>query len=148
MLTQTNANLSPNDAAKTNPSPLTSGNIFKFTGSISFKINGRVTTNIQVQVTTVKISVKPDALAAFDICTTLDISGFAAGSLLTIDGTPGDAMKGTTGVGVAVDQVTPILATCVTSGIITVTYGAASTGGITWEIEWAARNAKGNVAAV
>jgi hypothetical protein len=121
--------------------------MFNFTGSVSFKINGRVTTGVAVAPTTVKISVKCDALAAFDICTTLDVSGFAAGSLLTIDGTPGDAMKGTTGVGVATDQVTPIIATCVTSGIITVTYGAASAGAITWEIEWAARNAKGNVTA-
>jgi hypothetical protein len=144
MLTQTNANLSPNVVAYPSSSPLTNATVFSFTGSIAFRIIGRVITAIQAQATTVKMSVKSDALAASDICATLDINGFAVGSLLTIDGTVADAMKGTSGVSDA-PQGAALVATCVTSGIITTTFGANSTGAIQWEIQWQPLNAKGNV---
>ena len=77
------------------------------------------------------------------ICATLDINGFAVGSVLSITGTAADAMVGVTGVAAATLLATPIVLTCVTSGIITVTFGAASTGAIAWEILWIPLNAAG-----
>ena len=145
MLSQTIANLSPNKAGDASPSPLANRAIFKFTGDVAFTIIGKVTSQIQNQATTVKLSVVSDALASFDICTTKDINNFVAGTVLSIDGTPGDPMVGTTGVGAAKGQALPVIATCITSGTITVTFGAASTGAITWEIEWIPLNAQGNV---
>jgi hypothetical protein len=146
MLSQTEANLAQNIAAFPSTSPLTSGTVFSFTGSIKFTIIGRVIHAIQAQATTVKLSVVCDSLASFDICSTLDLNGFPIGSLLTITGTAANAMVGTTGVGVAAPgQANAITATCIKSGTITVTYGAASTGAIEWEIQWTALNAEGNV---
>jgi len=145
MLSQTIANLSPNKAGDASPSPLANRAIFKFTGDVAFTIIGKVTSQIQNQATTVKLSVVSDALASFDICTTKDINNFVAGTQLSIDGTPGDPMIGTTGVGTAKRQALQVVATCITSGQITVTFGAASTGAIEWEIQWVPLNAQGNV---
>lgn len=123
---------------KQHSSPLTTGNIFTFTGSILIlQIWGRVTTVIQAQSTTVKLSVTSDAQSAYDICATKDANGFAAGSLLSITGTAANAMIGTTAVGsLAPGQASSILVTCVTSGVILATYGAASTGAILWNMRW------------
>lgn len=134
---------------KTSTSPLTTGSLFTWAGSIGIvSITGRVSTIIEAQATTVKLSITPDALAAYDICTTKDINAFAVGSLLSITGTAADAMIGTTAVGtLAPGQASMIIATCITSGTITVTYGAASTGAIVWEILWIPLNAAGTVAA-
>lgn len=123
----------------TSASPLTTGTLFTFTGGIEIiRIVGTVSTVIQAQATTVKLSVKPDAQTAVDICATKDVNGFAAGSMLQITGTAANAMVGTTAVAVTAPatQVNPITAMCVTSGIITVTYGAASTGAIRWDMVW------------
>ena len=123
----------------TSASPLTTGTLFTFTGSIEIvRISGRVSTVIQSQATTVKLSVQPDAQTAVDICATKDVNAFAAGSLLEITGTAAGAMVGTTAVAVRAPatQIAVITTTCVTSGIITVTYGAASTGAIVWEMAW------------
>lgn len=126
-------------ASVTSSSPLTTGTLFTFTGGIEIlRITGLVTTVIQAQATTVKLSVQPDAQTAVDICATKDVNAFAAGSLLQITGTAANAMVGTTAVAVTAPatQANPITAMCVTSGIITVTYGAASTGAIRWDIVW------------
>ncbi len=124
--------------AATSSSPLTTGNLFTYTGSIEIlAIIGRVTTVIQAQITTCKLSVVPDALAAYDICATLDINAFDAGSVLSITGTAANAMVGTDAQGaIAPGQANPVFATCVTSGKIKVTFGAASTGAIAWELLW------------
>jgi hypothetical protein len=146
MLSETEANLSPNIGSVESTSPLTTGAIFNFTGHIKFSIIGLVETVIQAQATTVKLSVVCDALAAYDICATLDINGFVAGSLLGIDGTPGDAMEGVSGVGVIAPAESALVeAECITSGQITVTFGAASTGAIKWDIKWFAQGPEGNV---
>jgi hypothetical protein len=123
---------------KQHTSPLTTGNIFTFIGSILIlQIWGRVTTAIQAQATTIKLSVTSDAQSAYDICATKDANAFAAGSLLSITGTAAGAMVGTTAVGsIAPVQAGKILATCVTSGVILATYGAASTGAILWNMRW------------
>ena len=128
-----------NFSSVTSASPLTTGTLWTYTGSIEIvRIIGRVTTVIQAQATTVKLSVKPDSQTAVDICATKDVNGFAAGSMLEITGTAAGAMVGTTAVAVyaPATQTGVVTTTCVTSGIITVTYGAASTGAILWEMLW------------
>jgi hypothetical protein len=117
-------------------SPLTSGTLFTFKGTIAIvSLTGRVTTGIEVAGTNTKLSVVSDTLDAYDICANKDISGFAVGSVLSITGTAADPMVGTTAVGaIAPGQASVVFATCVASGVITVTYGAASTGAITWEL--------------
>lgn len=134
---------------KTSSSPLTTGNLFTFRGSIAIiSIIGRVTTAIQAQITNCKLSITPDALAAYDICANLNIQSFGEGSLLSITGTAANPMVGTTVVGaIAPGQAAIVQATCVTSGVIAVTYGAASTGVIDWEITWQPIGTNASVAA-
>lgn len=136
-------------ATKTSASPLTTGNLFTYTGSVELlHIIGRVTTGIQNQATTCKLSITPDALSAYDICATLNIQAFDAGSILSITGTAAGALVGTDGQGaMAPGQANPVIATCITSGVIKVTYGAASTGAIVWEVIWRPLNGSGKVAA-
>ena len=53
-------------ATKTSASPLTTGTLFNYTGSVRIQaIIGRVTTIIQSQATTIQLKVTPDALAAY-----------------------------------------------------------------------------------
>lgn len=134
--------------SKTSASALTTGTLFNWTGSVQIlSIIGRVSTVIQAQATTVKLGIQADALAIQDICATLDINGFAAGSQLGLTGSYTDAMIGTTGVPTKPPMI-PINATCTTSGIIKVTFGAASTGAIVWDLFWIPLNAAGNLTAV
>jgi hypothetical protein len=131
---------------KTNTSPLTSGTLSTMTGTIAILgIIGRVTTAIQAQATTCKISEQMDSLHAVDLCATLDLNGFAVGSALSLDGTNADAMIGATGVPEAVLFATPKVLTCTTSGIITVTFGAASTGAIAWNFLWMPLDSAGSL---
>lgn len=119
-------------------SPLTTGDIFDYTGDIEIEsIIGVVSTIIENAATNVKLSITADALAAFDICANLDIDTFAAGSILTITGTAANAMVGVTAEGVvAPAQAGRVIASSVAAGVISVTYGAASTGVIDWYITW------------
>lgn len=126
-------------ATKTSTSNLTSGAIFNFTGTVGIvSITGRVTTAIEDQACTAKLTVTPDALAAYDICAALSIRNFAIGTLLSITGTAADAMVGTTAVGsIAPGQSGLITATCVTSGVISTVFSVAdSSGVIVWEVLW------------
>jgi len=121
----------------TSTSALTSGTIFTWTGSIEFYIIGRVSTEIAVAATTTQITINADAVGAYAICATLDISGFDAGSLLSITGTAANAMVGTDAQsGIAPGQVSPVYVTCVTSGVIATVFGAATAGAIVWELLW------------
>ncbi len=68
--------------------------------------------------------------------------------MLSITGTAANGMNGTTVVGsLAPAQASKVVATCVASGIITVTYGAASTGVIVWECLWEPISATGSITA-
>lgn len=129
----------PRLATVTSASPLTTGTLFTFTKSIIiYGIIGRVTTAVQAQATTVKLSIISDALAAYDICGTVDANAFVAGTMLSITGTAAGGMVATDARGaIAPGQANPVFATCVTSGTVKVTYGAASTGVIAWEMLWA-----------
>lgn len=130
---------SPQLATVTSASPLTTGTLFTFTGSIEIiHLIGRVTTVIQGQATTVRLYITPDALAAYNITgATGDINGDLVGTLISITGTAAADIVDTTGVGaIAPGQANPVVTTCVTNGVIGVTYGAASTGAIVWEMLW------------
>ncbi len=91
-------------------------NLFNYTGLIQIdSIVGIVTTVIETKVTAYKLQVVADALAAYDLCATLDLSAFAAGTILSITGTAANALVGTTAVGaMAPGQANPVIASCVT----------------------------------
>ena len=132
---------------KTSTSTLTTGTLFNWADSIQIlSIVGRITTIIQSQATTCKISIQADALSAEDMCATLDLNAFAVGTYLGITGTYANALVGVSGKATKA-PMTPINATCITSGIITVTYGAGSSGAIVWELLWVPLNAAGSVTA-
>lgn len=121
----------------TSTTALTSGTIFTYTGSIEFYVIGRVTDEVAVALTNTQLTVTPDALGAYAICTNLDISGFDVGSILSITGTAADAMLGTDAQGaMAPGQADPVYATCVTNGVISTVFGAATAGAIVWELLW------------
>lgn len=121
----------------TSPSPPVSKTLWTYTGCIRIdNIFGVVTTDIQDVAMTCKLSIVSDALAAFDVCTATSIRNFPAGTLLGITGTVA-ALVCTTGVGAsAPGQSIPVTATCVTSGLITVTFVGAATGAIKWYMNW------------
>jgi hypothetical protein len=124
-------------ATKTSTSHLTTGNLFTYTGTIGIvSITGRITTAIEASANTCKLSIVSDALAAYDMCTTKDLNALGAGTLLSITGTANGAMVATTLVAsLAPGQANMIVVTCVTSGVITVTYGtAAKDGVIVWNV--------------
>jgi len=121
----------------TSVTALTSGTIFTYTGTIEFYLTGRVSSTVAAAATTTQITVTADAFGAYAICATLDINGFDAGSLLTITGTAANAMVGTDVVGaIAPGQANPVVATCVTSGVISTVFGAATAGAIVWMLLW------------
>lgn len=132
------ARRNPRVIRKRSASPLTTGTLFSYTGGIRILgLYGIVRTAIQAQATTVKVSAKNDALAAVDLCTTGDANALAVGTLLQIPAAVGSAMPVTATLGVALQLLAlPIATICTTAGIITVTYGAASTGVIDWFMVW------------
>lgn len=127
----------PRWVQKQHTSPLTTGNIFTFTGSIEIMaIFGRVTTVIQSQTTNIKLSVKNDALTTYDICANVDGNAAAVGTLLSITGTAANAGVLTANGVLAPTQASRIITSCTTSGVILATYGAASTGAILFHMMW------------
>ena len=133
---------------KQHTSPLTTGNIFTFTGSIEIlALWGRVTTVIQSQATTIKTSVVNDALSAYDLGTTVDGNAAAVGTLLSLPASAGSAHVLTANGVLNPTQASRIIATCTTSGVIKATYGAASTGAILYGLLWRPLTADAAVAA-
>lgn len=112
--------------------------IFTYTGCVKITaIFGVVTTIMENKAQTMKLSVTADALAAYDICATKDMDTFAVGSLVSITGTAANAAVSTTAIGaLGPFQASAVIATCITSGIILVTAGAANTGAITWYCQY------------
>lgn len=127
----------PRYVEKQHTSPLTTGNIFTYTGTIEIMaIVGRVTTVVQAQTTNIKLSVVSDALSSYDICANVDGNAAAVGTLLSITGTAANAGVLTANGVLAPTQASRIIATCTTSGVIKATYGAASTGAILFMMMW------------
>jgi hypothetical protein len=138
----------PRWVQKQHTSPLTTGNIFTFTGTIEIMaIIARITTAIQAQTTNIKLSVQNDALTAYDICANVDGNAAALGTLLSITGTAANAGVLTANGVLAPTQASRIITTCTTSGVIKATYGAASTGAILYMMMWRPLSADAVVAA-
>lgn len=127
----------PRFVEKQHTSPLTTGNIFTFTGTIEIMaLWGRVTTVVQSQATTIKTSVVNDALSAYDLGTTVDGNAAAVGTLLSLPAAAGSAHVLTANGVLNPTQDARIIASCTTSGVIKATYGAASTGAILYQMLW------------
>jgi len=134
--------------SKQHTSPLTTGNIFTFTGAIEIlALWGRVTTVVQSQGTTIKTSVVNDALAAYDLGTTVDGNAAAVGTLLSVPAAAGSAHILTANGVLNPTQASRIIAQCGTSGAIKATYGAASTGAVLYSLLWRPLSADASVAA-
>lgn len=141
-------NTQPRWVQKQHTSPLTTGNIFTFTGTIEIMlIFGRVTTVVQAQATNTKLSVQNDSLTVYDICANVDATAAAAGSLISITGTAANAAVITANGVLAPTQASRIVTSCTTSGIIKATYSAASTGAILWFMMWRPISSDATVAA-
>jgi hypothetical protein len=120
-------------------SPLTSGTLFTYTGGILIRaLYGIVRTAIQAQITQTKLSVRNDALAATDLCATADIGGATVGTLFHITNNPAQSLQvHPNGIDTNGNNISlPYGCICTNSGVVTVTYGAASTGVIDWYIVW------------
>jgi len=112
--------------------------LFNYTGNVKITaIYGVITKIMENKTQNTKLSITADSLAAVDICANKDIDTFAVGSLISITGTVANAAVSTTAVGVLGPvQDGAVIATSITSGIITTTAGAANTGAITWYIQY------------
>ena len=138
----------PQFAQKQHTSPLTTGNIFTYTGTIEIlAVWGRVTTVVQSQATTIKLSAVNDALSAYDLGTTVDGNAAAVGTLLSLPAAAGSAHIHTANGVLNPTQASRIITTCTTSGVIKATYGAASTGAILYQCLWRPLSAGATLAA-
>jgi hypothetical protein len=128
---------------------LVTGTLFNWYGSIEIQsIIGRITVDTEAAANTCKLSMVADALGAVDLCATKDLNHLHAGTLIHIDGTLANAMIAADAVGVSVAQATKLMATCVTSGTITVTFGtAAKDGEIVWEVRYVPLSIGGRIVA-
>jgi len=116
----------------------TNGALFTIAGGLVLMtaIIGEVTTIIEVQANVTKLTSYPTAAAAADtdLCTTLDIGAATpcnVGEILSITGTPGDAMVAD-GVG-SVQTMLP-KGVVLQEGTLDLDCGATNTGNIKWSI--------------
>jgi hypothetical protein len=126
-----------NISAAVNTSPLTNKTLWTYTGGILVRqIVGRVSTVIETATTNCKLSAKNDALTAVDLCINADLTADAVGTVLSLPAAVGSALVETT-LGALLNLLAqPIILIPSTSGIITVTFGANSTGAIDWYLHW------------
>jgi hypothetical protein len=128
-----------------NVSPLVTGgvNLFTISGGrvLLVALYGQVTTIIQAQATTVKFTSTPTTGTALDLSTAgTDLTGKEAGAHLTLasssaSGLIQDESAGTDVVVAVAGYVNlPVQRTLIPPGIISVTYGAASTGAIEYDL--------------
>lgn len=125
-------------ATKRSGSPFATGTLWTYTGGIRIlNIYGIVRTAVQAQTTNCKLSAKNDALTAVDICANGDLNGLVAGTIVQLPAALATALPVTATNGVALGLLAlPIVTICTTSGIITTTFGAASTGAVDWYMLW------------
>ena len=134
-----------------NASPLATGGVNLFTVSggriLLVALYGEVTTVIQAQATTVKFTSTPTSLgSAVDLSSAAtDLTGKEVGAHITLASPPaaGSAVVATLGGYVNL----PAQRTLVPSGVISVTYGAASTGAIMYDLIYVPYDAGATVAA-
>lgn len=134
-----------------NASPLATGgvNLFTITGGriLLTALYGEVTTVIQSQSTTVQLVSTPTTLgSAVNLSSTgLDINALQVGGHITLPATPAAATALISGNGGYIDLSAARL--MVPPGIISVNYGAASTGAIEWDLIYVPYDAGATVAA-
>jgi hypothetical protein len=133
-----------------NASPLATGgvNLFTISGGriLLVALYGEVTTVIQAQATTVKFTSTPTTGSAVDLSSAAtDLTGKEAGAHLTLASPPaaGSAVVATLAGYVNL----PAQRTLIPPGIISVTYGAASTGAIKYDLIYVPYDAGATVAA-
>ena len=130
----------PRQATATSTTALTDGDLWTFTGSIEImQIIGRVTDAHPAAANDCKLTITPDALAAYDFCADKDLTGLGVGTLLSITGTAANAMVATTVVGsLAPGQANSVIATCVTNGTISTVFSDTGNqaAAIDWEMVW------------
>ena len=113
---------------------LASRNIWQFHGGWQiWSIVGIVSVDIQAQATTCKLTATCDALTPVDLCTTLDINGKPHGTTFHLPAAITSPLVAAAN-GVATTLLTnPIYVFALgTTGFISVTYGAASSGFVNW----------------
>ena len=142
--------LLPQLATANSTANLTDGDIFTFTKSIEIiAIIGRMTTVHPAAANTCKLTITPDAFAAYDICGATDLTGMDAGTLLSITGTAAGGLVVTDAVGaIAPGQANPVYATCVTNGVISTVFSDTGnqSGAIKWMMLWRPLEAGATVA--
>jgi hypothetical protein len=125
----------PGTASGNGPLALGPTNLFTISGGriLLRALIGTVTTIIQAQATTIQLIATPTAGTAVNLSNaTLDLTGKEVGASIVLGATLGStAVAGNAG-GNGLVQLNTILQV----GTINVTYGAASTGAIKWDMIW------------
>lgn len=108
-------------------------NLFTVTAPVRvLDIVGEVTTTIQTQNNSVQLQVSPTVGSVVDLCTSLNITASATGTILGITGTLANAMQSNAN-GVLVSQAAPVT---VPAGNIRLLASAGNTGAIKWVIRY------------
>ena len=140
LLRYVQANQGVQFATATSAANLTDADLWTFTGSIEIiHLIGRLTAAHPAAANNCKLTITPDALAAYDFCANKDLTGLGIGTLLSITGTAANALVGTTVVGsLAPGQANSVVATCVTNGTISTVFSDTGnqSGAIAWEMVW------------
>lgn len=97
------------------------------------QIIGEITLGMQVLATNVSLSATPTVGTARALCIATNISGYAIGDLLGIDGINTSALLPAASSGVVEAQTMGVI---VQEGVINVISDAAPTGSIKWTLKW------------
>jgi len=97
------------------------------------QIIGEITTGMQVLLTNVRLQSNPTVGTTRNLCVNTNISGYAIGDLLGIDGINTSALLPPLSSGVVEAQTMGVI---VKAGTIDVISSAAPTGSIRWTLKW------------
>lgn len=110
-----------------------SSDLFTVTAPVRIlDIYGEVTTTVQTQANSATLAAIPTVGSSVNLCTALNITASATGTLLGITGTLANAMV-TNANGVLVSQAAPVT---VPAGKINLFCSAANTGGLKWVVRY------------
>jgi len=108
-------------------------NLFTVTAPVRIlDIIGEVTTTVQTQADSLQLQVFPTVGSSVSLCTDLNITALATGTILSITGTLANAMTSNAS-GVLVSQASPVT---VPAGTIKAVSTASNTGNIKWLIRY------------
>lgn len=109
---------------------------------------GTVTTAIQAQATTTQLIATPSVGAAINLSNaTADLTGAAVNATVSLSAALGTAVIGTAGGLLLVEVPVLLTATVTVTNAISVTFGAASTGALKWDLIWVPIDASASVVA-